>query len=88
MSKSHFSVDFSMAIAISPETAQKKIEEVNSKEKEDQWIQVRKTRKPVQGFKKKGKSAIGDFVAGTASISQAVDHNPFVVLNSSETILE
>ena len=42
MRNSRLSVDFSMAIAISPETAQKKIEEVNSKEKEDQWIQVQK----------------------------------------------
>ena len=71
----------------------KKIEEVNSKEKEDQWIQVQKSGKPVQGSKKKGKSALGDSVAGIASISQAVDipkdvHNPFAVLNSSETILK
>ena len=81
-----------MAMAISPETA-KKNEEVNSKEKEDQWIQVQKSGKPMQGSRKKVKPALGDSATGSASISQVVNipkdaHNPFVVLNSSETILE
>ena len=67
---------------------QKKIEEVNSKEKEDQWIQVQKSGKRVHGSKKKGKSAFGDSVARSGSISQVADipkdvHNPFVILNSS-----
>ena len=93
MSKFRLSVDFVAAMAILLEIAKKKSKEVNVKEKEDQWTQVQKTRKSVQGFKKKGKSVIGDFVVGTASNSQAVnipkvDHNSFVVLNSSETILE
>ena len=47
----------------------------------------------MQGFKKKGKSVIGDYVVGTAANSKdddmpKVDNNPFDILNSSETIIE
>ena len=91
MSKFRFKCRFCHGYGHFARNCKKKYEKENVKEKEDQWTQVQKTGKSGQGFKKKGKSIIGDFVAGTASQAGEIlkgDHNSFDVLNSSETILE
>ena len=67
-------------MAILLETAKKKYEEVNAKEKEDQWVQVQKIGKSVQEFKKKGKSVISDPVAGTTSIPGLLIYPKMIII--------